>query len=255
MARPLRILCGSHRTAALQWTPQRLAAEYSSLSVTVSVNLPHNGVPYSERAAPFLSKMRVGEFIAALHPDSTAYMNQMPLKLFPALMRDVGFISLRPFPIRAMNLWVGAATRSGLHFDQADNLFAQIYVSKRVLLVNPRNSRRLYGFPDAPSKSQVDPDHPDLRKFPAFADCAALHCTLVPGEFLYIPRGWWHFIASDGISISANCWHGRSLTSFQRRRMYLRAAGPKLLSCWLRVVSYSFSGQQVEIFRRLSGVN
>ena len=112
-------------------------------------------------------------------------------------------------------------------------MFAQLYGSKRVLLIAPRFSRFLYAFPDAPTKSQIDPENPDLQRFPRFADCEQLRWTLKPGDLLYIPRGWWHFLATDEVSISANCWHGRSLKRFERARQFL-AAGPKVFSCWAR---------------------
>jgi lysine-specific demethylase 8 len=213
-------------------TPELLASEYPNVKVPVTVNLP-SGVPYAVPGQPHERTMRVADFLQLLVNGAASYMNQVPLKLFPALARDIDLGRLRLSPIRAVNLWVGAATRSGLHFDSADNMFGQIYGSKRVLLVAPQFARCVYAFADVPSKSQVDPENPDLQKFPRFAECPRLEYQLEPGDLLYIPRGWWHFLAADNISISVNCWHGKSLRRLDRWKSFV-GGGPRIWRRWVR---------------------
>ncbi len=50
--------------------------------------------------------------------------------------------------------------------------------------------------------SFIDVEHPDTRRFPSFADIPKLTVTLGPGECLYIPAGWWHFVRSLSVSVS-----------------------------------------------------
>jgi lysine-specific demethylase 8 len=232
-AKPVLIPGGNAGARTHFWTPEFFAREYPNLQVPVSADLPRHGVPYSAASQMHQRTMAAAEFVNLLRQRSPCYMNQVPLKLFPALLREFDTSRLRVTPIRALNVWVGASTRSGLHFDSADNMFAQMYGAKRVILISPRYSRRLYPFEDNPSKSQVDPENPDLERFPRFANCPRLECDLQPGDLLYIPRGWWHFLAADEVSISVNCWHGRSLKRRERWRSFA-AAGPGALIRWIR---------------------
>lgn len=39
-------------------------------------------------------------------------------------------------------------------------------------------------------------------EFAAFTGAAYVEAVLNPGDILYIPRGWWHFVKSLSISIS-----------------------------------------------------
>src|SRR3954471_5709471 len=57
--------------------------------------------------------------------------------------------------------------------------------------------------------SLVDPDAPDLERFPRFAEAAKLgqSATLDPGDAIYIPFHWWHAVASlDPVSAFVNYW-------------------------------------------------
>jgi hypothetical protein len=58
---------------------------------------------------------------------------------------------------------------------------------------------------------------------------------LVPGDVLYIPKGWWHYVASPigNYHISVNCWFGReqSLAFFAAGLLRL---GPRYVARLLR---------------------
>jgi hypothetical protein len=88
----------------------------------------------------------------------------------------------------------GSKTR--LHFDFLHSLgsLAQIVGSKRCVLFSPTDSDFL--------DREIDPEHPDLRRFPLFEKATAFCCTLNPGELLLIPRGWWHHVSSVQKSIT-----------------------------------------------------
>ena len=213
---------------AATWTPQRFAAEWPTQEINVTVDLPLHGVPYREASDAHQRKMTVADFVALLAQGRRCYLNQTALADFPSLNRELDLRFLDLSRVFAVNLWVGGGTRSGLHYDHADNFFAQIYGSKRALLVSPELSSFVYPFPDIPSKSQVDPEEPDLERHPKFARCDVWLAELAAGDGLYIPRGWWHFIAADDISISVNCWHGDTLSERERVGMFL-AGGPRVL--------------------------
>ena len=96
------------------------------------------------------------------------------------------------------------------HYDEQQNLFAQLVGTKRCVLFSPADFGGLYPFPvhhPCDRQSQVDLYHPDVRRFPGFAHARPLEAVLEPGELLYIPQYWWHHIENltDGC-VSLNFW-------------------------------------------------
>ncbi|XP_048049489.1 HSPB1-associated protein 1 homolog isoform X2 [Megalobrama amblycephala] len=55
--------------------------------------------------------------------------------------------------------------------------------------------------------SQVSVVHPDLKKFPEFRRAQVHTVTLQPGQVLFVPRHWWHYVESvDPVTVSVNSW-------------------------------------------------
>ena len=52
----------------------------------------------------------------------------------------------------------------------------------------------------------MDLDSPDYERFPRLRGVPRLICDVGPGELLYIPRLWWHHVASLETSGSINLW-------------------------------------------------
>jgi len=203
------------------WSPSRFSREWPEREVGVVVDLPPDGVPYKEKSTDYQKRMNLADFVPLLYSGKACYLNQAPIREFPELDAELDVGGLQLGQIFAINLWLGSRTRSGLHFDNADNLFGQIYGKKRALLVSPVYTKLLYPFANNPSKSRLNPDAPDYSKFPKSKKIEVWSCDLNPGEALYIPRGWWHHITAEEISLSINCWHGNSLTSQEYTRMCL----------------------------------
>jgi ribosomal protein L16 Arg81 hydroxylase len=49
-------------------------------------------------------------------------------------------------------------------------------------------------------QSQVDIFSPDLEKFPNFKNAVVHEAVIGPGDILFIPACWWHFVESDNSS-------------------------------------------------------
>lgn len=53
---------------------------------------------------------------------------------------------------------------------------------------------------------QVDVENPDLEKFPKFTEAPFLSCILSPGDTLFIPAKYWHYVRSLDLSFSVSFW-------------------------------------------------
>ena len=112
-----------------------------------------------------------------------------------------------------INTWIGpSGTVSPLHRDPMDNLLSQVYGYKYVKLISSSVSDQVvYPF-DGSSKmsntSQVNIEQVDLSRFPRFIEAEQLtfQCILGPGDILFIPKGWWHFVKSLSSSCSISFW-------------------------------------------------
>ncbi|EDO30815.1 predicted protein [Nematostella vectensis] len=100
-----------------------------------------------------------------------------------------------------------------VHYDEQQNLFCQVTGCKRVLLFHPDKFKCLYPFPvhhPCDRQSQVDFDCPDYIRFPLFKEICGMEAMVKPGDVLYIPMYWWHYVESTlngGITTSVNFWY------------------------------------------------
>ena len=137
----------------------------------------------------------------------------------PALADDFSLPLYVADEVGAVNVWIGTAgTRTRLHFDAYDNLLCQVAGYKFVRLVAPAESGLLYviGGGGDPSSSNdttaqgnisaVDAETPDLAAHPLFGGAHPVDCLLGPGDALFIPKGWWHYVRALTVSASVNFW-------------------------------------------------
>jgi jumonji domain-containing protein 7 len=107
----------------------------------------------------------------------------------------------------AVCLWVAApGQKSTIHNDNYHNLNAQIYGKKSYLLFPPEQDPILYTekINDTCWASHIDPQTPDLEKYPLFKDAEAIEAILGEGDMLYIPIFWFHQAFARSVSISTN---------------------------------------------------
>ncbi|KAG1659181.1 Hypoxia-inducible factor 1-alpha inhibitor [Nymphon striatum] len=123
-------------------------------------------------------------------------------------------------PLSSNLLLIGPQkTVTPVHYDEQENFFAQLYGKKRCILFSPDKFECLYPYPvfhPHDRQSQVDFDDPDFSRFPKFRDLIGYEATVKPGDVLYIPMYWWHYIESlcdTSYTVSINFWYKSSVKS------------------------------------------
>lgn len=163
-------------------------------------------------AVPFKDYLRgILQDPQRLDPRSPYVTNVDLFRLFPELKGDVD-LSL----LNGNKLWTYQRTHfgpahvgAGYHFDLADNLLAQMWGSKRLRLISPQHSARMY--PKGRYKffttiSEVEPREFDAERFPAFVGIPASVGVLEPGDVAFMPKGWWHHLEALTPSITFTNW-------------------------------------------------
>jgi hypothetical protein len=172
-------------------------------------------------------RARVGDYInTAFAPDRA--MRDMSMLEYLDLV-DAGTQGLPPYlgnlEIRELNslcfwpgyfdkmgpprFWLGpAGTVTPLHCDYDDNIFAQIWGSKRIFLAPPHHDEFLYTREANPVLfgSSFDPEAPDFEAFPLARQAAVVEVVVQPGDMLYVPAGWYHQVRALSFSLSSNRW-------------------------------------------------
>ena len=109
----------------------------------------------------------------------------------------------------APRTWLGPAnTVTPLHCDYMDNLFAQIWGRKRFVLYPPHSDIFLSLHEANPVlyASKFNPDDPNYEQFPLARQASPIECVVNPGEMLYLPAGWFHYVRALEDSLSSNRW-------------------------------------------------
>jgi hypothetical protein len=97
------------------------------------------------------------------------------------------------------------------HFDGSRNAVAVLGGSRRYILAHPNQCKNMHLYPMGhPSgrHSAIDWSNPDLEAFPEFAQAKANEVVMQPGQVLYLPTDWFHFIVSLELTFQCNSRSG-----------------------------------------------
>ncbi len=113
--------------------------------------------------------------------------------------------------------WMGpAGTKTPFHHDLTNNFMAQVIGRKQIKLVplvdTPHMANHLHCY------SQVDGSAIDYERFPSMHNAQLIECTLAPGELLFLPIGWWHYV--EGLDASVTMTFTNFLQSNDFSRHY-----------------------------------
>ncbi|MDB5934153.1 MAG: transcription factor [Massilia sp.] len=186
-------------------TPQTLRDRFSHLPVRARVGDYINTAFAPDRAMQDMSMLEYLDLVAAGSEGLPPYLGNLELRELNRLCHWPAYFDKMGPP----RFWLGpAGTVTPLHCDYDDNIFAQIWGTKRIFLAPPHNDEFLY--PKEASAvlfgSPFDPEAPDFEKFPLARQASMIECVVNPGDLLYVPAGWYHQVRSLTFSLSSNRW-------------------------------------------------
>ena len=110
--------------------------------------------------------------------------------------------------------WIGNRIRVAPHYDLMENVGCVVAGRRRFTVFPPEQFANLYPgpfelTPAGTPISLVDIQHPDLDRFPRYAEAAetAQTALLEPGDAIYLPFHWWHGVDSlEPVNFFVNYW-------------------------------------------------
>ncbi|CAK6441719.1 unnamed protein product [Pipistrellus nathusii] len=143
------------------------------------------------------------KYVASLFEDKTDIFQDV-------IWSDFGF---RGRNGRESTLWIGSlGAHTPCHLDSYGcNLVFQVQGRKRWHLFPPEDTPLLYPtripYEESSVFSKVNVVNPDGKRFPQFQKARRHVVTLSPGQVLFVPRHWWHYVESiDPVTVSINSW-------------------------------------------------
>jgi hypothetical protein len=146
------------------------------------------------------------------------YVYMFSVKVAEQLPELLPFLELPKINHQTFNgdwrLWLGSGDHSAqIHADGEENLFFAIAGQKTFTVYPPQALPDLYvcaleGGAYSAQSSTVNPQDPDLTRFPKFTNAQkiAREVTLKPGDMMYLPSRWWHSVDSVGLNLGINYW-------------------------------------------------
>nr|WP_158217361.1 cupin-like domain-containing protein [Microbulbifer agarilyticus] len=127
------------------------------------------------------------------------FVPSMHLPSFLPSLMDKNVLQIDGVEAPLVQAWLGSPSLIACHFDSMQNIACCVAGKRRFTLFPPEQVANLYvgpldNTPAGQPVSVVDIDHPDLDRFPRFADAQAVKrvVELEPGDALFLPSMWWH---------------------------------------------------------------
>lgn len=208
--------------ALTKWTPEYFAKNFGALPVKVY------NASFAQPGTSYMSKLKTILFREYLDLMKTTAMD---LRMFafnaswhlPALKEDIRFLGvMEDFSKKFIFMFFGCKNSvTPMHYDPDLRylLHTVFHGKKRVVLFANEESRNLYKHPFN-SRSYVDVDHPDFTKFPRLKKATGHQAILLPGETLFIPSGYWHYMVYEEAGFAV-CTRRAHLSLARRLQGYI----------------------------------
>ncbi len=201
-------------TACEKWTPHYLAGFGENLSIRIKKYTYGNFLCAYDTTlkayALYLEQCSSGLIDTS---KEILYCHDIPIfHLIPHLLFDIGNQHCQYLPAWYRKTWwkyvqffMGPEkSLTPLHFDclLTNNLFFQIHGKKKFIIYDYQDAQYCgrYGW----RWFNINPENPDLIKFPSYIKTNPIEVILHPGDVLYLPPGTLHMVRSMDTSISFN---------------------------------------------------
>lgn len=185
--------------------PQVLRERYGALPVRARVGDYINTAFAPDRALQDMTMRDYLDLTESGAHDLPPYLGNLELCELNSLCHWPAYLAKMGPP----RFWIGpAGTVTPLHCDYDDNIFAQIWGRKRIILAPPHHDAFLYtrAANAILHGSPFDPEAPDFDAYPLARQALMIECIVEPGELLYVPAGWYHQVRALSFSLSSNRW-------------------------------------------------
>jgi hypothetical protein len=195
--------------ALTRWTPDYLKQRFGTRLVEVQFgrnanpNYEQNSIQH-KKEMPFAAYV---DLVESAGPTNDYYMtannsgkNKEALR---ELWDDIVLLAeyLRPDPESRGFFWYGPqGTVTPLHHDLTNNFMAQVRGRKLVRLVPAWALADMYNHRHC--FTPIDLDNVDYDRFPQFRNVSVIDVTIGPGDLLFLPVGWWHYVRGLDVSIT-----------------------------------------------------
>ncbi len=155
-------------------------------------------------------KMKFSEYLDIINRDEPTDLRMFLADLYkirPDLRNDFSCPDFYKNPLGKLGFMFlgGKDTVVRMHYDVDSScvLLTQIFGDKEVILFSPENTKYLYKVPFN-THSFVDINHPDFEQFPGLRYAQGYRMVLRPGDSVYMPAGYWHYITylNGGMGVS-----------------------------------------------------
>ena len=197
-----------------KWTFDYLAAQLGEREVEVQFGR-NADAEYEINSATLRRRLRFGDYVTMVREAGvtndfymTANNDGHNRAALQDLMTDLPPLDAYLQPGSSGFFWFGpAGTITPFHHDLTNNFMIQVAGRKRVRMVAPCDTPSMYN--QRHCFSPVDGRHVDMGRFPLMAGVPVLECLLAPGEILFLPVGWWHFVEALEVTITVSTTHFR----------------------------------------------
>lgn len=194
--------------AVAKWTPGYMAEKVGSAEIEYQGGRTSNP-DFEMTKDRHKQKMPFDRFIAEIEQSGygndlyiTAYNSATNRAALAPLEADLSYLDAYLTREHGM-MWIGPmGTFTPLHFDLTNNLIAQVRGSKRLVLLPPSETQRLYNHKHVFSAVHDITDEERLSRFPLARDAQVFEVDLEPGDAIFVPIGWWHQVTSLDFSVT-----------------------------------------------------